>query len=222
MIFRKKDWKFRVKRKRWEIIPTRGLTAVKYGDTFIGIANNFDSNINNLGKDVLVFIKKVNDELGWNKFKENLKEIDFIVDNYESKPSFNIKFYDSGKIFIDVLNFNYDVENGEFLYLIYDKKVNCMINQINFGKDGLFCEYGYVINLDTNMIEFYIGNKRNFISKMKGLFPNDIFDTFENNSIIYYSIQKILEYSLNFTNVNIMLEKMKEDYQIWIEECEKV
>jgi hypothetical protein len=37
-----------------------------------------------------------------------------------------------------------------------DKKCY-MINDEDFIKDSLFCEYGYIINLDENVLEFYLG-----------------------------------------------------------------
>lgn len=35
-----------------------------------------------------------------------------------------------------------------------------MIDNQEFIKDSLFCEYGYIINLDTNMLEFWVGFQR--------------------------------------------------------------
>ena len=40
------------------------------------------------------------------------------------------------------------------------KKINGtihMIDSVNFIKDSLFCEYAYIINLDTKVLEFWVG-----------------------------------------------------------------
>ena len=35
-----------------------------------------------------------------------------------------------------------------------------MIDDINFIKNSLFCDYAYIINLDTRKLEFYVGHQR--------------------------------------------------------------
>ena len=39
----------------------------------------------------------------------------------------------------------------------YKNGLKYMIDNHDFIKDSLFCEYAYIINLDTNQLEFYIG-----------------------------------------------------------------
>lgn len=39
----------------------------------------------------------------------------------------------------------------------FKKGLRYMIEYGNFIKDSLWCEYGYIINLDDNALEFYIG-----------------------------------------------------------------
>ena len=56
--------------------------------------------------------------------------------------------------------FPYDSRDigGEILRMIYDsnEKVG-LVNSANFAKDGLFCEWAYVVNLDTMKLEVYDG-----------------------------------------------------------------
>jgi hypothetical protein len=42
-----------------------------------------------------------------------------------------------------------------------DKKHIHMIDSHEFIKDSLFCEYAYIINLDTELLEFYTGFNKN-------------------------------------------------------------
>jgi len=203
-------------------MPTRGLVAVKYDDIFVGIANNFDSYFKGLGLEVLRFIILVNKNEEWYTFKKNLKEIDIIKTKYEPKPSINIKIYKE-HVEIEPLLPRCDTEDCRFLYMIYYNLIIKLPNEIEFGNDGLMCEYGYILNLDNNKLEIYIGNKPNYISKKIGLFENKLSYTFVNNGKInnYYSIQKILEYPLHFENVKDMLEKVMKDYQNLKEKIEK-
>ena len=40
---------------------------------------------------------------------------------------------------------------------VYKHGLKYMIDNQNFIKDSLFCEYAYIINLDANYLEFYVG-----------------------------------------------------------------
>lgn len=40
---------------------------------------------------------------------------------------------------------------------VYKHGLKYMIDNKNFIKDSLFCEYAYIINLDDNYLEFYVG-----------------------------------------------------------------
>ena len=42
----------------------------------------------------------------------------------------------------------------------YDDDLKYMIDNADFILDGLFCEYGYIINLDTNRLEIYRGGQK--------------------------------------------------------------
>ena len=40
---------------------------------------------------------------------------------------------------------------------VYKHGLKYMVDNQGFIKDSLFCEYAYIINLDTNSLEFYVG-----------------------------------------------------------------
>lgn len=48
---------------------------------------------------------------------------------------------------------------GNLLPYIHGK-VRCMTDYKDFLKDSLFCEYAYIINLDSGMLEFYEGGNK--------------------------------------------------------------
>ena len=45
---------------------------------------------------------------------------------------------------------------------MYLNGLKYMLNGNNFLKDELFCEYGYVINLDENTLDIYTCGKLNY------------------------------------------------------------
>ena len=61
---------------------------------------------------------------------------------------------------------------------LYECEFPYMIDDSDFIKDSLFCEYAYIINLDTNVLEFYKGfqhvpqdGNRYGIEKTDGYYP---------------------------------------------------
>ncbi len=56
---------------------------------------------------------------------------------------------------------NKDEVFGKNIIELFDKDKIIFYNDIDFIKDGLNCEWGYLINLDTNKLEIYKGlNKK--------------------------------------------------------------
>ena len=65
---------------------------------------------------------------------------------------------------------------------IYKSGLKYMTNSNDFIKNSLFCEYGYIINLDNKSLEFWIGfqkkpqkNNRYGITKFEGYYPCKLF-----------------------------------------------
>ena len=61
---------------------------------------------------------------------------------------------------------------------VYKDGLRYMIDNHDFIKDSLFCEYAYIINLDTNSLEFWVGfqkepdvTNRYGIEKEDGYYP---------------------------------------------------
>jgi hypothetical protein len=55
----------------------------------------------------------------------------------------------------------------------YKKGLRYMIDYNDFIRDSLFCEYGYIVNLDTGQMEIYIGSqKKPQIGNRYGKDPN--------------------------------------------------
>lgn len=82
--------------------------------------------------------------------------------------------------------------SSEILNLIYDGKVTKVYNNETFAADGLFCEYCYVLDLDTYKLEVYTGSKIN-------LTPDDRFyhlmGSVEKGSE-YKPVKKVIEFDM--------------------------
>lgn len=46
-------------------------------------------------------------------------------------------------------------------YIIDQNEETCLLDKRKFALDSLFCEYAYVVNLDTKTVEFYLGLNTN-------------------------------------------------------------
>jgi len=90
---------------------------------------------------------------------------------------------------------NYDwywlLRNSQGDLNIYKGNLKYMIDNKGFIKDSLFCEWGYIINLDDNILEIYRGlitsrnsrNNRYWTLKHNGYCACEIIKTFPLNNI---------------------------------------
>lgn len=92
---------------------------------------------------------------------------------------------------------------------VYKHGLKYMIDNHEFIKDSLFCEYAYIINLDTNCLEFWVG----FQHKP---YEDNRYGTESDNN--YYPCKMMSEYPLDSINehsaqslVNSMNAKANED-----------
>ncbi len=161
-------------------MSTRGAYGLSKNGTDKILYNHFDSYPTGLGKDILQFIvdndneelNKLFDEIkvvksdnipteadvnkvittvGAESLKKELIGKDYLI-NGESRK---IK---SEKDLIDFLKADY----YNLLYVVptedlFSNLVNIFEDYISFIGNSLFCEYAYILNLDTNVLDFYIG-----------------------------------------------------------------
>ena len=101
--------------------------------------NGFDvvEFINNPQFDKDLFKTKVDNLTEWTQ--EEIESIPQSIISYELYPELSS---DTGT---------------EVLKLIYEDKVKKVISKIHFASDSLFCEWGWLINLDTNFLDCFIG-----------------------------------------------------------------
>ena len=138
---------------------TRGLYGFRKNEQDKTTYNHFDSYPEYLGVNILEFIKK-HSIAEMNTFCDRIVMVD-----QNNIPTDEQKKNCKENNFID-LRVSSQSENDWYCLLrnvqgdletLYKCKDPYMIDNSDFIKNSLFCEYAYIINLDTNMLEFYKG-----------------------------------------------------------------
>lgn len=111
-------------------MSTRGFVGFRQNGVLKGWYNHFDSYYEGLGLKVLDKYRRHNNE-----------ELKRFFNSLTFSPFGD--YYENHKI---IFNLDWDEETGLILQ-----------DSTNFLNDGLFCEYGYVFNLDNDTIEVYRG-----------------------------------------------------------------
>lgn len=136
---------------------TRGLYGIRKNEIDKTTYNHYDSYPEYLGLHVLQFINKhTTDEIS------DLFDKIVLVQSGDQPTAEDIERC-KGSTVLDVGN----QSTSDWYCLLRDVQGNLdalfqlefpyMIDDHEFIKESLFCEYAYIINLDTNMLEYYIG-----------------------------------------------------------------
>ena len=195
---------------------TRGLSGFKWKNEYYLMYNHYDSYPEGLGNDVIEFIKHVYQFNSFNKLKMRVGNL--IKVNYDKEPTSEIikkyeKYSDtsvSERTNKDWYCLFRTLQGKDILYEVLNRNVNHILDGEDFGKDSLFCEYAYIINLDTMEVDFYNGFQK---SPQKGNYfgeePNIITDCNGKKRITeYYPIAKVgsLEFLRIFYKINTMAD----------------
>ena len=148
-------------------MSTRGYMGIQKKGELKGQYNHFDSYIEGLGKDIIKTLNSIPKEDLINKLNEVYDNI--ILINEDDKPTQEMIDY---AIENGLYDSNVSSRSTDDLYCLFhgtqgrlDMYLNglkYMLNGNNFLKDELFCEYGYVINLDENTLDIYTCGKLNY------------------------------------------------------------
>ena len=148
-------------------MSTRGYMGIQKKGELKGQYNHFDSYISGLGKDIIKTLNSIPKEDLINKLNEVYDNI--ILINEDDKPTQEMIDY---AVENGLYDSNVSSRSTDDLYCLFhgtqgrlDMYLNglkYMLNGNNFLKDELFCEYGYVINLDENTLDIYTCGKLNY------------------------------------------------------------
>lgn len=141
-------------------MSTRGYMGIQKKSEMKGQYNHFDSYLEGLGKYIIEEINKIPKEERievLNKMYDNI-----ILVNSQDKPTQEQIDYCKEKGLVDLGVSTGDINEWYCLARNTQGNLNFyinggiyMVNGNSFLDDDLFCEYGYVINLDDNTLDFY-------------------------------------------------------------------
>lgn len=148
---------------------TRGALGVKLANKYYVTYNHWDSYPSGLGQQVVEFIrytiiKKEGSQLI--PFKRKILKLQLVksddvptveqIDKYMKYADLSV----SEQTLKDWYCLLRSIQGIKTLERIRDGKLEHLIDGYEFLKDSLFCEYAYIINLDTDELEFYRGFQR--------------------------------------------------------------
>lgn len=135
---------------------TRHLVAVvSGGKRRIAQYGQFDGYFTGVGDDVFNFVKN---KMNFDVFKERVEELVFYtkkeLDDLDKQYENTNK--DTSTLFEEHPELSRST-SVEILALVQDGSVTKVVDSWSFGADSLFCEYAYVVNLDSKVVECYTG-----------------------------------------------------------------
>lgn len=148
--------------------------------------NHFDSYPDYLGKIMVKFCKETSlDEM--NAIYDRL-----ILVNEDNKPTLKQieeckKYYDGSVSCNTPEDWYCLLRNAQGEPNVYKNGLRYMIDNCNFIKDSLWCEFAYIINLDTKKLEFWTGFQKEPDTKNR-------YGT--NEHMGYYPCKMVASYSL--------------------------
>lgn len=177
---------------------TRNLTLVQK-DNKIKVAQygQWDGYPSGNGIIILDFLKTSNLET----FKNRLDNVRIINDEElknlwvecGADPNSSFVTLDVSKMFGERYpSLSRDIGAGILDFILKSQKEVLLTNSYNFAKDGLFCEWAYLINFDTNKLEVYIGFNKEPLNKKERFY----FDGYVSENG-YTPIKLVKEYDLD-------------------------
>ena len=118
--------------------------------------NHWDSYPDCLGYDVAEFCKNTS-IAEMNEIFDKIVLVDEMGKPTKKQIDECIKFYNEGVSTGSVEDWYCLLREAQGDLNAYKSGLKYMIDSSDFIQDSLFCEYAYIINLDTNCLEFWVG-----------------------------------------------------------------
>jgi hypothetical protein len=143
-------------------LGTRGVYGFRYQNQDKLTYNHFDSYPSFLGSEVCKFVQSTSAD----QMRAIFPKIVLVSEELEDVPSRelqkkyrkycdkNVSTQSAGDWYCLLRETQGDLE-------VYKLDVCHMIDFNKFIKDSLFCEYGYILNLDEEVLEFWVGIQKN-------------------------------------------------------------
>jgi hypothetical protein len=191
---------------------TRHLTAVVLnGEYKVAQYGQWDGYLTGQGIVIAKFLESLNKKKALDKFKKAVSNCKFITDEECHNKWKEVGADDSGLVSFDIAD-KFKVKypalsrdtGAKVLEVILKNNGAELTNSIDFAGDSLFCEYAYVIDLDTNTLEIYSGFNTSAISKDER-FASAPVDK-DNKNKEYQPIKFMFAFDLQSVTVDDILE----------------
>lgn len=175
---------------------TRGLCGFVVDGEVRSSYNHFDSYPSGLGAELVEQIGFLTKESTVDELKEKVRNIFFVDDEDEEVTPEYIekykKYYDASVGDTSGPLTWYQLLRNTQGDLIANIDSGIMINNNAFANDSLFCEWGYLVNLDTKMFEVYRGFQKKV--HMDGRFADADYEPDDQYGGPYYPIALVAEF----------------------------
>jgi hypothetical protein len=200
-------------------MSTRGTIGYVIDGKIYATYNHFDSYPDGLGQDVVDFCKQITKENKWNEFKENAKKVELVKEDDKVPEDIQEKY--SGFLNDQVGKQSKDdwycllrdIQGISTLEAISYGTVFHMIDGVGFLEDSLFCEFAYILNLDTDEIWFFKGFTHNPLTEAENPFgfSNEKPEIGLSNSSKYYPVKLVGKCKTNKIPKNWISKFYEED-----------
>ena len=156
---------------------TRGLYGFRKNGIDKTTYNHYDSYPDWLGHEVVHFCKETSIE-EMNEIFDRIVLVDESDKPTRKQITECIDYYNGSVGTRSVTDWYCLLRKSQGNLKVYQQGLKYMIDNHRFIEDSLFCEYAYIINLDTNCLEFYLGfqkepcaNNRYGVEEDSGYYP---------------------------------------------------
>lgn len=143
---------------------TRGAIGFRFDQKDVLFYNHSDSYPEWLGVKMVELVKSINESGDWNALRDQVSKFQIVMRDDTPTEAQKAKARELGTIDLGVSESSED----DFYCLTRGAQGDLLLSLAlgfgevanNFVLDSLFCEYAYIINLDTMELEFYKGFNR--------------------------------------------------------------
>jgi len=126
--------------------------------------NHFDSFPEGLGREIVAFIRKVEEDKGWATLRFKVDDLVMVDENAKMTEDEARKYFPRKKSFPKLPTWYeaiHNYQNGKILPAIMSGEVNHMTDAKTLPKNSMFCHFVYIIDLNEMSFDVYIGQQKN-------------------------------------------------------------
>jgi len=125
--------------------------------------NHFDSFPEGLGREIVAFIRKVEEDQAWTALRVMVDNLTMVDENAKMNEDEARKYFPRKKSFPKLPTWYeaiHNYQNGKILPAIMSGEVSHMTDALNLPKNSMFCHFVYIIDLNNMTFDVYIGQQK--------------------------------------------------------------